>query len=230
MLSNEEFALACRAYYEEQGLVVDERNGQFAHSPLTRTECETGYYLLWEHHQHQGLLQSRDLNKCCFFTPDTRNWLLTADYFPDNYFELWDIYEEFASWAVRRMSPSSKANAGRKISQKLKKFNAKLTPEERKEKVKHLHTSEALKKRGKAISLALHNRTSEKKRAHIEKRIASRKKKVEIHFPNGRIGTYLSVSFASRATGIAINCISKWACSGKVMSKDKYKGFSARYV
>jgi hypothetical protein len=97
MLSNEVFALACRAYYEEQGLIVDETNGEFAHSPLTRKECNTGYYLLHNHHQHQGLLQSRDLNKCCFFSGYVKKWLLTCNYFPDNYFELWDIYEQYAN-------------------------------------------------------------------------------------------------------------------------------------
>jgi hypothetical protein len=97
MLPNEEFALACRAYYEEQGIIVNKENGVFAHCPLTRHECETGYYLLWEHHQHQGLLQSRDLDKCCFFAGDALKWLRECDYFPDNYFELWDIYETYTS-------------------------------------------------------------------------------------------------------------------------------------
>jgi hypothetical protein len=95
MLSNEIFALACRAYYDEQGFVVDASNGEFAHSPLTRKECNTGYYLLWEHHQHQGLLQSRDLDKCCFFSGDTLKWLSECDYFPEGYFELWDIYDRY---------------------------------------------------------------------------------------------------------------------------------------
>lgn len=94
MLPNEAFALACRAYYEEQGLIVDETNGEFAHCPYPEGMGETGYYLLWEHHQQQGLLQSRDVGKCCFFGPDAKKWLLTANYFPDNYFDLWDIYEE----------------------------------------------------------------------------------------------------------------------------------------
>jgi hypothetical protein len=102
MLSNEVFALQCRAAYKEQGLVVDASNGQFAHSPLTRKECDTGYYLLWCHHQHQGLLQSRDLDKCCFFPADVLKWLQECDYFPENYFELWDIYEKYSSEHSRK--------------------------------------------------------------------------------------------------------------------------------
>ncbi len=95
MLPNEEFALGCRAWYEEQGLIVDETNGQFAHCPLPERYGDRGYYLLWEHHQHQGLLQSKDIGECCFFSGDTKKWLLECDHFPDNYFELWDIYDEF---------------------------------------------------------------------------------------------------------------------------------------
>ena len=97
MLSNESFALSCRAYYDEIGLIVDETNGEFAHSPLTRKECDSGYYLLHGHHQHQGLLQSKDLDKCCFYNIHTLTWLKECDYWPDNYLDLWDIYEEYAS-------------------------------------------------------------------------------------------------------------------------------------
>jgi hypothetical protein len=89
--------LACREWYAEQGLIVDENNGEFAHSPLTRKECDTGYYLLHGHHQHQGLLQSRDLGKCCFFLYDTLTWLKNCNYFPENYFDLWDIYDKYSS-------------------------------------------------------------------------------------------------------------------------------------
>ena len=96
MLPNEVFALACLAYYEEQGLIVDRTNGEVCHCPLPKGMGEKGYFLLHEHHQHQGLLQSKDVGRKCFFTPDAKKWLLTADYFPDNYFELWDIYTEFA--------------------------------------------------------------------------------------------------------------------------------------
>jgi hypothetical protein len=95
MLLNEEFALSCLRYYEEQGIVVDATNGQFAHCPYPEGMGETGYYLLWEHHQQQGLIQSRDVGKMCFFSGDVKKWLTECDPMPDNYFELWDIYEEF---------------------------------------------------------------------------------------------------------------------------------------
>ena len=75
---------------------MDATNGQFAHCPLPRGMGETGYYLLWEHHQQQGLLQSRDTGRRCFWIGHAKKWLEGLDYFPDNFFELWDIYEEFS--------------------------------------------------------------------------------------------------------------------------------------
>jgi hypothetical protein len=100
MLPNEEFALACRAYYEEQGLIVDATNGEFAHCPLPRSMGETGYYLLWEHHQQQGLLQSKDLGERYFFPGNVKCWLLTCNYWPANFFDLWDVYDEFQASAL----------------------------------------------------------------------------------------------------------------------------------
>ena len=110
MLPNEVFALACRAWYEEQGLIVDKRNGEFAHSPLTRKECDTGYYLLHGHHQHHGLIQSKDLDKCCFFSGDTLRWLRKCDYFPENFFELWDIYDKYIRVNGKRSFESQRKN------------------------------------------------------------------------------------------------------------------------
>jgi hypothetical protein len=96
MLPNEVFALACLRYYEEQGLIVDKTNGEFAHCPLPRGVGDKGYYLLHEHHQQQGLLQSRDVGRKCFWTADVKKWLQGCTYWPNGYFELWDIWEEFS--------------------------------------------------------------------------------------------------------------------------------------
>jgi len=76
---------------------VDASNGQFAHCPQPERYGDKGYYLTWEDHQHQGILQSKDIGECCFFAGDVKKWLLGCDPFPDNYFELWDIYEEYSS-------------------------------------------------------------------------------------------------------------------------------------
>jgi len=94
MLPNEVFALECRKKYKEQGLIVDKRNGQFAHCPLPREMGDEGLYLLWGDHQHQGLLQSRDVGRRCFYTYEVKRWL---DTFPEGFFELYEIYDEFNS-------------------------------------------------------------------------------------------------------------------------------------
>ena len=109
MLLNEVFALACRARYEQMGLVVDRHNGEFAHCPYPRGMGDSGYYLLHDDHQHQGLLQSRDLNKCCFFSGHAKRWLMNCKEFPEGYFELWEIYEEFAADNVRKNKASAAA-------------------------------------------------------------------------------------------------------------------------
>ena len=94
MLPNEVFALACRERYAEDGLVVDESNGEFAHCPLPKSMGDSGYYLLHDDHQWQGLLQSKDVGRMCYWIPDVKRWLMKAN-FVEGYFELWDIYDEF---------------------------------------------------------------------------------------------------------------------------------------
>jgi hypothetical protein len=235
MLPNEEFALACRAYYEEQGLIVDKTNGQFAHCPLPRDECDTGYYLFWEHHQHQGLLQSKDLNKKCFFTPDTRNWLLTADYFPDNFFELWDIYDEFKRSEISQML-TPEAIAKRTITQR----------NQRKGKVpREFHTKEA-KLRRKCSNSGGRGRSSKeailRQAATLKKTLSSLTplqrsarvhylfKPIEITFPTGRVGVYPSVSIAAIALGIASTTPRGWVTKGTPVLSGPNKGYSARYL
>ena len=116
MLPNEVFALECRKRYEEQGLIVDKSNGQFAHCPMPKGMGDEGVYLLWGDHQHQGLLQSQDVGRRCYFTYDTKLWL---DTFPEEFFELYEIYEEFNSgkhhpnYGVPRTEAQKKAQSER---------------------------------------------------------------------------------------------------------------------
>jgi hypothetical protein len=37
------------------------------------------------------------LDKCCFFPAHALKWLQDCDYFPESYFELWDIYDKYSS-------------------------------------------------------------------------------------------------------------------------------------
>ncbi len=103
MLPNERFALDCLQRYAENGDIIDATNGQFAHCPQPERYGDKGYYLTWEDHQHQGLLQSRDMGECCFFNRDTLRWLRECIHWPEGYFELWDIYDEYAGYNVRKL-------------------------------------------------------------------------------------------------------------------------------
>jgi len=206
MLPNEEFALACRAYYEEQGLIVDKTNGEFAHCPLPRSMGETGYYLLWEHHQHQGLLQSRDVGRRCYFTSDVKKWLLTADYFPDNFFELWDIFEEIEKTSfdpkhLEKMracrTTKSFARTGEKHSKRMKKELSILSTQEKRMRTR-----------------AANNATS---------------KRIEITFPNGLIGIYPSTALAATFLGTDQPRVAGWARKNRKPS-GRFKNYSARYL
>jgi len=221
MLPNEVFALACRAYYDEQGLIVDKTNGHFAHCPLPRGMGETGYYLLWEHHQHQGLLQSRDVGKVCFWAGDAKKWLSTCDYWPDNYFELWDIYEEF----VKQNGKPHLLNTPQSISKRTATLREKFESEKPKN-LTYLHSKEVQEKATLGRLSYWRSSASEERRNQMRRKKIHNTRKVEIVFPDGRIGTYASGRLAASALGVTPGTITHWA---KGQSKSPL-GFSARYV
>jgi len=206
MLPNEVFALACRAYYDEQGLIVDETNGEFAHCPLPKGMGDKGYYLLHEHHQQQGLLQSRDVGRRCFWSGDAKRWLESLDYFPNNFFELWDIFEEFSQ-------PVNNVLHTDEVKQK------------RKESMWKWQTPEARAKRGDSLKKAY----AEGRKKYNPASSEAKKKPVEITFPDGRIGVFPSTQMATLYLGCDKNTIHGWLVKGFKPSK-RFKGYSARYV
>ena len=98
LFDNELFAIECMAKYAMEGLNVNYRGihggrkDQFAHCPTPRSMGDWGYYLTFNDHQHQGLLQSKDMGRRCFWIGSTKRWL---DTYPPNYFELYDIFDEY---------------------------------------------------------------------------------------------------------------------------------------
>ena len=116
LFDNELFAIECVAKYAMEGLDVKEggvhdgRTDQFAHCPYPRPKGQKhklpgdlGYWLTFYDHQHQGLLQSVDVGRKCYFAPDVKLYL---DTFPEGFFELYEIYDEFNAhtedWKERR--------------------------------------------------------------------------------------------------------------------------------
>jgi hypothetical protein len=99
------FVENCLASYADQGLVVDSKNGEFAHFP--EPEClggVKGVYLLHGDHQRHGLLQSVDYNKCCFYPGNVKKWL-------DSFKEVLQDYEDLLSIYVKYTSMHGKSRA-----------------------------------------------------------------------------------------------------------------------
>jgi len=200
MLPNEEFALACLAYYEEQGLIVDATNGQFAHCPFPKGMGETGYYLLWEHHQHQGLLQSRDIGERCFFVGHAHKWLRECDYFPNDYFGLWQIFEEFA-----KPSHDLSYLQSAEVRQKRKEGQQRAGCV-----AKQLNTEEVKDRASEGRRKFWDSDRSLELRERFRKRRPSRARRIEIEFVNGKVGVYSTVKMASLALSVNSGTICRW--------------------
>ena len=228
MLPNEVFALACRAYYEEQGLIVDERNGQFAHSPLTQKECDTGYYLLWEHHQQQGLIQSRDLGKCCFFIGHAKKWLQECDYFPDDYFRLWDIYDTYSKKAAEHFKePETREKTNKAAHTPEAKAKRAVTRKTKGLTSQHLRDADVRARAAQTLREFWASDGSIEKREFFRNRRAPRARTIEVEFPNGRIGIYSCVKLASLALGVNPYTICRWM-KGENEPQGRLKGLKVR--
>ena len=127
MLPNEVFALECIARYAKEGLVRDS-TWEFAHCPYPRPKGQKrrlsgdkGYWLTFNDHQHQGLLQSVDFDRRCFYTYEVKLWLNTK---PPGYEGLYEIYNEFISgkhhpqYGVPRTEEWKKAHSERMSGEK----------------------------------------------------------------------------------------------------------------
>jgi hypothetical protein len=189
---------------------------------------DTGYYLLWEHHQHQGLLQSKDVGRCCFFVGHTKKWLQECDYFPNDYFELWDIYDTYSKKVAEHFNEPDvrqKTNeALRTVETKTKRLK---TRKERGITCDHLQNPE-VRSRAKQTMLEFWN--SEQgvlKKKEIKNRRAPRAQYVEITFPNGKVGVYSTVKLASAALGVSKETVRRLIKN--IGSKNgRMKGYSGR--
>jgi len=100
LFDNELFAIECMAKYAMEGLNVNYRgihNGrrdEFAHCPTPSSMGNWAYYLTFNDHQHQGLLQSKDFGCRCYYTGKVSNWLKPEQ---PNFFELYGIYKYYIS-------------------------------------------------------------------------------------------------------------------------------------
>ena len=115
LLPNEIYALQCLERYRQDDVVVDKTNGEFCHCPYPKAMGDSGYYLTHHDHMVQGILQSKDVDRCCFHVGETHLWLTSGEFSHHDWFILWDIFAHYATLHGRyAASLKSSANAGKR--------------------------------------------------------------------------------------------------------------------
>lgn len=120
MKTQKEFVEQCIAFYLEQGLEPgnpDDGDWEIAHYPQPQPEGTETVLLLHGHHQVQGLLQSEEVGRCCFFSGGTKKFL-TDGSFIESWFELWELHEKWSSirnLGVNEVLHSEKDEEGKSV-------------------------------------------------------------------------------------------------------------------
>jgi hypothetical protein len=94
-MNQHEWVRGCLTYYEEQGL-TPEPGGEWqeAHYPAPKGAGNNTIWLMHDHHQVQGLLQSEEYGRQCFYNYETLNFLKEG-LFVSGWFDLWDLYDKW---------------------------------------------------------------------------------------------------------------------------------------
>jgi hypothetical protein len=116
VMNQHEYVRKCYDYYRENGLTPGDPNDgdwQDAHYPAPQGDGDTTILLLVDHHQVQGLLQSEEYGRCCFWMGDAKRFL-THGPFVERWFELWDVYDKWSKVNAERLH-KEKDEFGRSI-------------------------------------------------------------------------------------------------------------------
>ena len=83
------------AFYDEQGL-TPEPGGEWqeAHYPDPKGVGDRTVWMTFNDHQQQGLYQSEEHGRCCFYNYDTLRFLTHGPFVP-GWFDLWDLYDKW---------------------------------------------------------------------------------------------------------------------------------------
>jgi hypothetical protein len=117
---------ACKARYEEQGLEPgnpEDGDWQEAHYPAPK--CGGGTETIWlrfEDHQVQGILQSEEYGRMCFFPRDAKSFL--DNHWCQDWFELYSFYEKWAGHNAKVNAPTMNDHEN---TQKARSANGKAT-------------------------------------------------------------------------------------------------------
>jgi hypothetical protein len=93
-MNQHDYVKECLAFYEEGGW-SPEKGWEQAHYPAPDGTGDATIWMLHDHHQVQGLWQSKEYGQCCFFVGHAKQFL-TEGPFVSGWFELWDIYDEYS--------------------------------------------------------------------------------------------------------------------------------------
>ena len=73
MMNQHQWVEGCLNYYKQHDIQIGDPNeGRWedAHYPLPRSMGDSTVKLLHDHHQIQGVLQSEEVGRCCFYSGD----------------------------------------------------------------------------------------------------------------------------------------------------------------
>ena len=94
-----EYLIDVLQYYHENDIVLNDPNeGRWedAHTPYPRGMANDTVPLLHEHHVIHDLWQSIELNRCCFFPGHAKKVLLSANFWPTGWFDLYEGFEHYS--------------------------------------------------------------------------------------------------------------------------------------
>ena len=92
-MNQHDYVRGCLTFYEEEGL-TPEKGWDEAHYPDPDGQGGETIWLRHGDHQAQGLWQSKEYDRLCFFPGDALRFLTSGPFVP-GWFELWDIYDEY---------------------------------------------------------------------------------------------------------------------------------------
>ena len=116
-MNQHEFVKGCLLFYEQEGM-TPEKDWDKAHYPAPKGVGTETIWLTHEHHQIQGLLQSEEYNQVCFFSGDTKKFLLQGP-FMLGWAKLWDLYDKWSGNNGTRMAETlhaEKDEMGRSVA------------------------------------------------------------------------------------------------------------------
>jgi hypothetical protein len=148
-------------YYEEQGLVPgnpDDGDWQEAHYPEPRGVGKEVVWMLYNDHQQQGLYQSEEYGRPCFFNADVKTFL--DNNWCSNWFELYDLYDKWSGHNGRVTGPTSGKSNITKIPKEVLVANGKANAVALND---HENTKKQQKANGKATVASMNDHVNTRK-------------------------------------------------------------------